>query len=183
MKTKTKSIVRWFIIVLVVIIAIFIMLQIFFPIYYTDYTFSIKEIGDNTIVGEKPLVMYINYNKNEDYERADGNYVKGSELKAGDEIHIFSYNDLIFTVAKIEESKIIVVYKNYYSLHINDAIIENERGERITASDLKVGDYILVRTKVDYSIKNNIDIGYGNPYDDGYYEILNNVKYIKVYWY
>ena len=181
MKKNTKSIIKIFIILFIIAVVVIILLNIFFPIYYTDYTFVIKEIGDNFITGEKPLVMYINYNKDDEYKRSDGNYVKSSELKAGDEIYISSYNDLIYTVAKVENSKIIIMYKNYYSLNINDAIIENKFGERITASDLKVGDYILVRTKVDYSIKNHIDIANPSPYNDGNLEVLQNVKYIKVY--
>ena len=180
MKKNTKSIVKIFIILLIIVVGVIILLNIFFPIYYTDYTFVIKEIKDNTIIGEKPVVMYFDFGKDEEYQRPDGKYVKGSELKAGDEIYT-SYNDLIYTISKIEDNKIIVLYKEYYSLQINDAIIENDKSKRITASELKVGDYILVRTKVDYSIKNNIDMATPNPYSDGNYNILDNVKYIRVY--
>ncbi len=181
MKKNTKPVIKIFIILFIIAVVVFILLNIFFPIYYTDYTFVIKEIRDNTITGEKPIVMYADFNKDEEYECPDGKYVKGSELKVGDEIYT-SYNDMIYTIAKIEDSKITVTYKEYYSLTINDAIIENDYREKLTASDLKVGDYILVRTKVDYSIKNHIDIANPNPYRDGDYEVLNNVKYIKVYY-
>ena len=133
MKKNTKSIVKIFIILLIIVVGVIILLNIFFPIYYTDYTFVIKEIKDNTIIGEKPVVMYFDFGKDEEYQRPDGKYVKGSELKAGDEIYT-SYNDLIYTISKIEDNKIIVLYKEYYSLQINDAIIENDKSKRITAS-------------------------------------------------
>ncbi len=131
------------IIIAIIVLLIVIMVGIIELNKYHTYTVTVKKVGNNFIVVEDEN-SFIPYSLVEEYIKENGN-VYGAEVTIVNETYV----------------------ANRYTIRTKDVMIKDDKGNKITASDLELEDTLCVITKDGHC--DSID-----PIE------LENVKYIKV---
>lgn len=137
MKRNIKIIIAIIVLLIVIIVGIIELSK------YHTYTVTVKKVGNNFILVEDENSL-TPYSLVEGYIKENGN-VYGSEVTIGNQTYVF----------------------NRYTIRTEDVIIKDDKGNKITTSDLELEDTLCVITKDGH--RDSID-----PLE------LENVKYIKV---
>lgn len=175
MKNK-KVIFTVIIFILIISIAIIGLLELS---KYSEYTCTIVEINDNTIIAKaiQYKETYPISSSNKSFKNKDGYYIDLEELKVGDEIIIHEETNVPCTVEEINNSYISVVYFVYYSFTVENTTIKGISGQKIDLSDLKTNDTIYV---INRKNKNDaIDLAYKYK-DNSQLEYLHDVRVIRI---